>query len=110
MILLGVLFDPWRACQFWARNDRVIDGTVVALPIDMKWATAISEARTWAAYAREANAMGFDFGIEQDAFGFRAFMLPRRENRYGHETRCEVVMCETLTACQPGHGPATARH
>ena len=54
-----------------------------------------------------ANALGFDFGLERnDIFKYyHVFILPRRENRYGHETRCEVVMCENLDKCQPGHGP-----
>jgi len=58
-----------------------------------------------AAAQRKANETGFDHGVERDAFGFRSFMLPRRENRYGHETRCEVVSCEQLGRCQEGHGP-----
>ena len=53
---------------------------------------------------RQADELGFDFGIERNAFGFRSFMLPRRENRYGHETRCEVVSPSLLSTCQPGHG------
>jgi hypothetical protein len=56
---------------------------------------------------RDANEDGFDRGIERnDAFKyFRVFMLPQKKNRYGHELRCEVVMCEKLEKCQPGHGP-----
>ncbi len=54
-----------------------------------------------------ANELGFDYGIELDAFGYRHFMLPRRENRYGHETRCEVVSPERIERSQPGHGYAT---
>ncbi len=58
------------------------------------------------AHARaQANALGFDYGIERDAFGYRAFMLPRRENRRGHELRCEVVSCDDITRAQAGHGP-----
>lgn len=53
----------------------------------------------------EANADGFDRGIERnDLFkSFRVFMLPQRQNRYGHELRCEVVSSERGN-CQPGHG------
>lgn len=53
-----------------------------------------------------ANRDGFDRGLERnDLFkSFHVFMLPRRENRYGHELRCEVVSCEDLTKCQVGHG------
>lgn len=54
----------------------------------------------------EANADGFDRGIERNDM-FRSFtyrMLPRKENRYGHETRCEVVSCEDVSKTQPGHG------
>jgi hypothetical protein len=55
-----------------------------------------------------ANADGFDRGLEaNDVFKtFRHFMLPRRENRCGHELQCEVVSCENLERCQTGHGPA----
>ena len=60
-----------------------------------------------AAAQAEANADGFDRGLERnDIFKtFRTFMLPQKRNRYGFETRCEVVSCETLSKCQPGHGP-----
>ncbi len=54
-----------------------------------------------------ANADGFDRGLERnDLFkSFHVFMLPQKQNRYGHETRCEVVMCEDISKCQKGHGP-----
>lgn len=54
-----------------------------------------------------ANADGYDRGIEaNDLFRtFRSFMLPQKTNRCGHELRCEVVSCERLDACKPGHGP-----
>lgn len=54
-----------------------------------------------------ANIDGFDRGIEaNDLFKeYTMFTLPRRENRYGFELRCEVVMCTNLSKCQPGHGP-----
>jgi hypothetical protein len=58
---------------------------------------------------RLANELGFDYGVEKCGFPgppeYRHFMLPRRENRYGFELRCEVVMCEDLAKCKPGHGP-----
>lgn len=54
---------------------------------------------------RKADESGHDYGVERHAFGYHCFMLPRRENRYGHELRCEVVHCSTLAKCQPGHGP-----
>lgn len=38
-----------------------------------------------AAAQAAANLDGYDRGIDRDAFGFRSFMLPRRENRCGHE-------------------------
>mgnify|MGYP001546656747 CR=1 FL=1 len=75
------------------------------------WATTTEgHAKYLAARAeaqREANADGFDRGLERnDIFkSFRAFMLPQKRNRYGFETRCEVVSCEVLARCQPGHGP-----
>lgn len=54
----------------------------------------------------EANADGFDRGLERnDVFKeFRVFMLPQKRNRYGHELRCEIVSCENMDRCQPGHG------
>ncbi len=65
------------------------------------WSTARELAQ------RQANETGFDYGLEaNDLFkSFHSFMLPRRENRCGHETRCEVVSCEDMTRCQQGHGP-----
>ena len=54
---------------------------------------------------KRANATGMDIGLERSMFGFTTFVLPRKENRYGHELQCEVVMCERLEKCQPGHGP-----
>lgn len=61
------------------------------------------EARAEAQH--RANQTGYDYGVEHDAFGYHAFALPRRENRYGHELRCEVVHCEVLSRCAKGHGP-----
>jgi hypothetical protein len=57
-----------------------------------------------------ANADGFDRGLEaNDIFHtFRHFMLPGKDRRYGYELRCEVVSCETLSKCRPGHGPGSA--
>lgn len=54
-----------------------------------------------------ANADGYDRGLERnDLFkSFSFHMLPRRENRYGHELRVEVVSCENIANCKPGHGP-----
>lgn len=54
-----------------------------------------------------ANKLGFDHGIERNDFfkTFRVFILPRRENRYGHERMCEVVSPENLDVCASGHGP-----
>ena len=55
----------------------------------------------------QANASGRDMGIEaNDLFKeFRVFGLPSRENRSGHELRCEVVSCQTFLKIAPGHGP-----
>lgn len=75
------------------------------------WAsTALGQAAYREARARAqelANSLGFDHGLERnDLFkSWHVFMLPQHSNRYGHETRCEVVMCENLEKCQPGHGP-----
>jgi hypothetical protein len=58
-----------------------------------------------AAAQKLANELGFDYGVEKDAFGYHHFMLPQRKDRYGHELACEVVSCENLAKCRPGHGP-----
>ena len=59
-----------------------------------------------------ANELGFDYGIEaNDLFHtFRHFMLPGKQFRFGPELRCEVVMCENLARCQPGHGPTAGQN
>jgi hypothetical protein len=69
-------------------------------------AAAYTAARAEA--QRDANTYGFDYGIEACELSrrWRIFMLPRRENRQGFELRCEVVSCENLSKCQPGHGSA----
>lgn len=60
-----------------------------------------------AAAQAEANADGFDRGLERNdlfkSFSYR--MLPAKQFRCGHELRCEVVSCEILSKCQEGHGP-----
>lgn len=55
----------------------------------------------------KCNADGFDRGIEaNDLFrSWHVFLLPQKQNRRGHELRCEVVSCENIERCQPGHGP-----
>ena len=66
-----------------------------------------AEARALA--QRAANEDGFDRGLEWlggRGYGdYHVFTLPRRDGRYGHERRCEVVSCEDLARCRPGHGP-----
>lgn len=60
------------------------------------------------AHAQElANETGFDIGLECNELfrTWNTFTLPMRENRRGHELRCEVVSCEDIDRCQPGHGP-----
>lgn len=54
---------------------------------------------------RLANEDGMDRGVERHAFGWHRFLLPQRKYRQGHELSCEVVSCENLTRCAPGHGP-----
>jgi hypothetical protein len=68
---------------------------------DAKYRAARAQAQ------QRANELGFDHGLERnDLFKtFHIFVLPRRENRFGHELRCEVVSPENLAKCQPGHGP-----
>jgi hypothetical protein len=68
---------------------------------DAKYREARAEAQ------RKANEMGMDVGIEaNDLFKeWHVFLLPRAENRSGHELRAEVVHPEDLSRVQPGHGP-----
>lgn len=56
---------------------------------------------------RKANETGYDQGIEVNELfkHWRSWTLPQRRNRSGHEFTCEVVMCEDIARCQPGHGP-----
>lgn len=53
-----------------------------------------------------ANATGMDVGLELNRllkiWTYR--LLPRKENRYGYELRCEVVSPEDISRTQPGHG------
>jgi hypothetical protein len=60
-----------------------------------------------AAAQQLANEHGYDIGIEcNDLFKtWRSMALPMRQHRQGFELACEVVMCEDLDRCQPGHGP-----
>jgi hypothetical protein len=54
-----------------------------------------------------ADRSGYDYGVEYNPQfnNYRVFALPRRENRQGYETRCEVVSPSDLLKCRPGHGP-----
>ena len=55
---------------------------------------------------KTANATGMDVGLELNPI-FKTWssrLLPRRENRYGHELRCEVVSPENIETTQSGHG------
>jgi hypothetical protein len=58
---------------------------------------------------KQADETGEDVGVEKDMFGYHTLGLPRRENRYGNETRCEVVHPSDLKKCKPGHGPIYKR-
>lgn len=59
----------------------------------------------------KADEIGFDYGLEaNDLFkSWRYFMLPQKQNRYGHETQCEVVHPTDLARTRPGHGPCATR-
>lgn len=61
--------------------------------------------RAWAQL--QANTTGYDYGVSYNKLShtWNAFMLPRKQNRYGAELRCEVVMCEDLRKAAVGHGP-----
>lgn len=55
-----------------------------------------------------ANETGNDYGVEASPYsegGHRFFRLPQARHRQGYELRCEVVSCEVLARCAPGHGP-----
>lgn len=54
-----------------------------------------------------ANQDGLDRGLEFSPLWkyWSYFVLPQRKSRSGQELRCEVVCCEYLDRCQPGHGP-----
>lgn len=67
-----------------------------------------------AAYARarteaqdRANETGFDHGLEPNDVvkQWRVFVLPMKHHRCGFERTCEVVTCDYLDTCRPGHGP-----
>jgi hypothetical protein len=55
---------------------------------------------------KAADEDGFDRGLESNELfrSFRFFMLPQKQNRCGHELRCEVVMCSSDERMQKGHG------
>lgn len=55
-----------------------------------------------AAAQRDANADGYDRGIERNdhARDYTVRMLPQRRHRFGHEAACEAI-----DRCRHGHGP-----
>lgn len=55
---------------------------------------------------KKANDSGMDFGLEFNSIfkTYNSFMLPRKENRTGHELRCEVVSPENIDKTEKGHG------
>lgn len=69
--------------------------------------TARDYVQARAAAQSAANADGYDRGLAYNKlfheWSFK--MLPQKRNRYGHELQCEVVSCEHLERCKPGHGP-----
>ena len=69
----------------------------------MNYAEAIEQAQ------QRADASGRDYGVAHNALlhGYYVVPLPRRENRYGAEVRCEIV-CPSTWA-EPGHGPVSPR-
>ena len=57
---------------------------------DRKYREAFNKA------ADLANRTRMDVGLEKDYFGaWSVFLLPRPENRVGHELRCQVVTPNT---------------
>lgn len=81
----------------------------------MKWRSTptgvVAYAKARAEAQTKANETGYDYGIEpNDLFkSWHVFLLPQKQNRFGHELRCEVVMCEHIDRCKPGHGPEHAK-
>lgn len=76
--------------------------------------TAEGRAKYTAARSKaqnESNADGFDRLLTKNDFAKNYFvnLLPRLENRYGRDLDGEVVMCERLENCRPGHGPLATR-
>ena len=65
--------------------------------------TSYREVR--AAAQADADRDGFDRGVEKLGSEYTYYILPQKQNRYGHELRCEVVMCSDLSRCARGHGP-----
>ena len=58
-------------------------------------------ARSYA--QKQADKIGWDYGIEWNTIYkyWHTFPLPRRENRYGHEVKCEVIYSNNP---KEGHG------
>jgi hypothetical protein len=55
-------------------------------PTDIAYRVAFNEA------VAKADRLNADIGIARNIFnGYDTFVLPRPENRRGHELRCEVV-------------------
>jgi hypothetical protein len=50
-----------------------------------------------------ANGNGFSYGLEKLAGQWHVFMLPRRENRSGHELTCQEVRCMNAAQVRKGH-------
>jgi hypothetical protein len=73
--------------------------------LDTRYRDARSDAQA------RANETGYDYGIELNELfkTWHVFMLPMKKHRCGHELRCEVVMCDDVKKCRPGHGPDYAR-
>jgi len=55
----------------------------------------------------KANETGFDYRLAFNELvkDYMISLLPMKKNRYGFELWCEVVSCEDLSKCRPGHGP-----
>lgn len=55
---------------------------------------------------KQADEYGYDYGVEKNKLfsTFSVFMLPCKENRYGHELFCETVHPSKPSRTNPGHG------
>lgn len=57
---------------------------------------------------KAADETGADHGVEKLGLEWRWWRLPRRENRFGYELRCEVRYASGAKKALSGHGAELA--